>query len=208
MMIPKQLFTNVNEISIVIAIDGFCGSGKTTLANWLQHYLEKNSISCNVISMDDFFLPLELRTKERLEQPGGNIHYERFLNQVLLPLKQLNEDCISHFSYYPFECSHMGFSSSPTIIHKKMVTIIEGVYCMRPEFRSFYDYTIFMTISEELQKERIMARNGSVMFHKFESTWIPMEHLYFDYYKIPNCCNQVICGNFELSTLEDRALFL
>ena len=29
-----------------------------------------------LISMDDFFLPIPLRTKERLQSAGGNVHYE------------------------------------------------------------------------------------------------------------------------------------
>ena len=48
---------------IVIAIDGRCASGKTTLANKLaQHF------HANVFHMDDYFLRKEQRTKERLSE--------------------------------------------------------------------------------------------------------------------------------------------
>ena len=57
----------------ILAIDGRAAAGKTTLANLLQEYFDGA-----VIHMDDFFLPLELRTKERYATPGGNVHYERF----------------------------------------------------------------------------------------------------------------------------------
>ena len=52
----------------VIAIDGMAASGKSTLAARLAEELD----GC-VIHMDDFFLPPELRTQERLSSPGGNV---------------------------------------------------------------------------------------------------------------------------------------
>ena len=67
---------------ISIAIDGDCCSGKTTLAEKLS-----KKYGCDVVHTDDFFLPFSLRTKERYAEPGGNIHYERFILEVLPHLK-------------------------------------------------------------------------------------------------------------------------
>ena len=65
----------------VVALDGMCGAGKTTLAALLgQRY------ATAPIHMDDFFLPPTLRTPQRLAAPGGNVHYERFLDEVLMAL--------------------------------------------------------------------------------------------------------------------------
>ena len=66
----------------IIAIDGRCAAGKTTLAARLA-----KELGGDVIHMDDFFLPLELRTEERFREPGGNVHYERFKTEVLKPLE-------------------------------------------------------------------------------------------------------------------------
>ena len=54
------------------------GSGKTTLANELSEM--HNNIP--IFHADDFFLLPELRTEERLNEPGGNIHYERMKAEV------------------------------------------------------------------------------------------------------------------------------
>ena len=59
---------------LIVALDGRCASGKTTLAALLQQ-----RTGCSVVHMDHFFLRPEQRTRERLEQPGGNVDYERFL---------------------------------------------------------------------------------------------------------------------------------
>ena len=72
--------------NIVIAIDGNSCSGKTTLANQL-----KKIYNCNVIHMDDYFLPLNKRTKERLLMPGGNINFEKFYDDII---KNLGKDLI------------------------------------------------------------------------------------------------------------------
>ena len=63
---------------LIVALDGRCASGKTTLAALLQQ-----QTGCSVVHMDHFFLRPEQRTRERLEQPGGNVDYERFLACLL-----------------------------------------------------------------------------------------------------------------------------
>ena len=49
--------------------------------------------------MDDFFLPFELRTAERLKEPGGNVHYERFIDEVVSKLSAGEP-----FEYGVFRC--------------------------------------------------------------------------------------------------------
>ncbi|MDE7100629.1 MAG: (d)CMP kinase, partial [Anaeroplasmataceae bacterium] len=64
--------------TFVIVIDGMSASGKSTLALKLA-----NALDANLIHMDDFFLPKELRTLNRYQEAGGNIHYERFKEEVV-----------------------------------------------------------------------------------------------------------------------------
>lgn len=87
----------------LIAIDGRCAAGKTTLASLLQ-----NEIGCTVFHMDDFFLRPEQRTPERLSTPGGNVDDERFLSEVLLPLKSGAE----WIAFRAFDCSSMRLKPS------------------------------------------------------------------------------------------------
>ena len=81
----------------IIAIDGRCAAGKTTLAARLA-----KELGGDVIHMDDFFLPPALRTQERRSEPGGNVHYERFLTEVIPKLASGQA-----FSYQRFDCSRM-----------------------------------------------------------------------------------------------------
>lgn len=157
----------------IIVIDGRAASGKTTLAKSLQMVLD-----ADVIHMDDFFVPLELRLKERFLTPGENIHYERFKEEVL-PFVSKSEP----FSYRIFDCSKMEYFGQRKIGGKPFC-IVEGSYSCHPKFGTYGDFTVFSTISQEEQIERIRKRNGEDMLKMFVKRWIPLEEEYFSYYKI------------------------
>ena len=154
--------------AVIVAIDGKCTSGKTTLASKLAELYD-----CNVFHMDDFFLRPEQRTPERFAEVGGNVDYERFLEEVLLPLKSSKT-----FSYRPFDCSTFTLSD-PVIVTPKRLNIIEGTYSQHPYFRNPYDLKILLTIDEETQHRRILDR-PEFLHKRFFEEWIPMENRYFD----------------------------
>ena len=153
---------------VIVAIDGKCTSGKTTLASKLAELYD-----CNVFHMDDFFLRPEQRTPERFAEAGGNVDYERFLEEVLLPLKSSKT-----FSYRPFDCSTFTLSD-PVIVTPKRLNIIEGTYSHHPYFGNPYDLKILLTIDEETQHRRILDR-PEFLHKRFFEEWIPMENRYFD----------------------------
>lgn len=159
---------------MIIAIDGKCTSGKTTLAAKLAE-----SYDCNVFHMDDFFLRPEQRTPERFAEVGGNVDYERFSEDVLTPLKAGQS-----FSYRPFDCSTFTLADPVCVIPKKL-NIVEGTYSHHPYFGDPYDLKILLTVDEETQRQRILER--SAFLHKrFFEEWIPMENRYFDVLQIPS----------------------
>lgn len=159
--------SNVEE-PIIIAIDGRAASGKTTIASLLSQVL------CgDVIHMDDFFLPMMLRTRERLSRSGGNIHYERFDSEVVSNIKNKEG-----FLYRSFDCGTMDYGMS-RIIKSHKWRIVEGSYSCHPSFGNYMDYLVFCDISSEEQMNRIVKRNGQEMARIFETQWIPMEEHYF-----------------------------
>ncbi|HOO27068.1 MAG TPA: hypothetical protein PLU43_01280, partial [Lachnospiraceae bacterium] len=145
------------ENCLTVGIDGNAAAGKTTLAWCISELYD-----CEVIHMDDFFLPPHLRTGERLSEPGGNIHYERFLQEVVAGIKSKKD-----FSYRIFSCHKMDYTGERTVKRQKMI-VVEGAYSMRPEFRDIYDYKIFIRLPLETQLQRIQIRNGPQMCRIFE----------------------------------------
>lgn len=157
----------------VIAIDGRAASGKTTRAALLSSLLD-----APVIHMDDFFLPPALRTAERLAQPGGNVHYERFAEEVV-PFLRTGEA----FTYRVFDCGRMEFHGLREI-PAAPVRIVEGSYALHPEFGDYADLRVFTTVDEGEQMARILRRNGERMAEMFRTRWIPMEERYFAHFGI------------------------
>lgn len=166
---------------LILAIDGRCGSGKTTLASSLATIYD-----ANIIHMDEFFLPKVMRTESRLAESGGNIHYERFLKEVITPLKA-NQD----FSYQSFSCRKMDYDEIRKIALKPL-QIIEGTYSMRDEFIDTYDYKVFIQISPENQEERLKRREGPAKWQVFKEKWIPLEEGYFNGEAISKKCNMIL----------------
>ena len=157
----------------VVALDGRCASGKTTAAAYLSEVL-----ACPVVHMDDFFLRPEQRTAERLATPGENIDHERFLEEVLIPLRR-GLSC----RYAPFSCATQSLLSSVELTHDGLV-LIEGSYSHHPTLRPYCDLFLFVTVSPDEQMRRILKRNGEAMAKLFQSRWIPMEEAYFNAFSV------------------------
>ena len=157
---------------VIVAIDGNCTSGKTTLTAQLAEIFD-----CTVFHMDDFFLRPEQRTPRRFEEAGGNVDYERFHEEVLLPLQAGKP-----FSYRPFDCSTFSLSEPVTVAPKKLV-IIEGSYSLHPYFGDTYDLKILLTIDPGTQRQRVLERPAFLQ-ERFFSLWIPMENRYLEEFQI------------------------
>ncbi len=166
--------------SVTVAIDGNSGAGKSTLAKILSQLFD-----CNVFHADDFFLPLEKRTPERLGEVGGNMERERFREEICEKLRENKP-----FSYRPFNCSAMALGT-PVEVQPKKINILEGAYCMHPELREYYDIKVFLSVSPAEQSTRILERNGGFMLRRFLEEWIPMENAYFAGMKVREACDLV-----------------
>lgn len=165
---------------VTVAIDGPCASGKTTLGSLLEaHY------DCNVFHMDDFFLRPEQRTPERFTEPGGNVDYERFREEVLLPLASGEA-----FSYRPFDCGTFTLSQ-PLQVTPGRLNIVEGSYALHPSFGEPYDLKILLTVAPEVQRQRILER-PAFLHERFFSQWIPMENRYLEVFRIPDRCDMIL----------------
>ena len=198
----NEIYQKLSELSekmnrpALLAIDGRCGSGKSTLAAQLA-----NDWSASLFHMDDFFLQPYQRTPERRIEPGGNVDRERFLDEVLSPLRA-GEDVI----YRRFNCKSLSFDPD-LIIEPQPIAIIEGSYACHPDLRDLYDLRIFLDIDPQTQQSRIEKRSGPDGLGRFKSTWIPMEETYFFECRVPECCDYILSGNKIFNSEEYTTFF-
>ena len=168
-----------------IAIDGRAASGKTTAAKLLSR-----ALGCPVFHADDYFLPFEMKTVERLSEPGGNIHYERLKAEII-------DNLGNEIEYTPYDCSTASLAA-PIRVPASRINLLEGSYSQHPIFGDAFDIRIFCSVSPEIQKQRILARNGEKMLTRFVEEWIPMEEKYFETFNIADKCDYLLdntdCG--------------
>ena len=68
----KELIKKIDDLlskneRVIVAIDGFCTAGKTTLSNKLKELYNANIFHC-----DDFFLKKNQKTEQREKEIGLN----------------------------------------------------------------------------------------------------------------------------------------
>ena len=166
---------------VVLTLDGMAAAGKTTAAQALAALW-----GAPVVHMDDFFLPPELRTPERLAEPGGNVHYERFEAEVLPGLRDG-----APFSYRVFDCSVMDYRGERTIPDAP-VAIVEGSYAMHPRFGRYAGVTVFLSVDPAEQERRVRERNGPEKWIDFRDRWIPMENAYHTAFRLRETADIVL----------------
>ena len=156
----------------VISIDGPCASGKTTIGKLLSSFLE-----CPCIHMDDYFLQAYQRTPQRQEEPGGNIDYERFHQEIN---EAWNQKEPIHMRSY--DCSSQKLRKE-VILEESPILIIEGSYAHHPFLDDMNAFKIFMDIDPASQIERLQKRSLDRL-DDFVQKWIPMETKYFEAFSI------------------------
>ncbi|MGM9997815.1 MAG: uridine kinase [Candidatus Bruticola sp.] len=182
-----MMYTLINRVNIILrkkgsailAIDGRCGSGKTTLASQLQQQFDSH-----IFHIDDFYLPLEERTPETEALPGGNIDYQRLIKEVCKPLQERRPFIYRIYRHYP--SSHFLLSET---VQPRPLGIIEGSYSCHPALRSFYDCTVFISVNKQVQLERLRRRETPEQMTNFLKYWIPKEEYYFQTYHIAENCH-------------------
>ena len=94
-------------------------------------------------------------------------------SEILAPISR-NEVAI----YRPFDCHTLSLREPVPILPGRL-NIVEGSYSFHPELARYYDLSIFLDISPETQRSRILKRNGPEWGQQFFDRWVPLEQTYF-----------------------------
>ncbi len=160
---------------ILVAIDGPCASGKSTLAGVLA-----GLFGAGTVHTDDFVIPHWLKTPERLQAPGGNLDDQRLIGEVLEPWKR-GEDII----YQRYDCHGRRYVPADPLPRADML-ILEGSFALLPSLRVYADVRLFLTAPWEKRKARLIKRESPESYKRFTDMWIPLENAYFEAYGLPD----------------------
>ena len=151
----------------IIAISGFGGSGKTTLANQLKARLNGAQI-VSIVSIDSFGTHEWHRNAD-----WDNFDRNRFTNEVLKPARA---------NRFPLKYVHEPWPGNPEetrVIPQTNYLIVEGCSIFHPDLLSYYDLKIWTDCPLDIATKRGMRRDRHV--HKdeqdyyWQNIWMPNE---------------------------------
>lgn len=178
-LIRKISSLKIENKTLLIAVDGFGGSGKTTLAQKIKSYFE----NVTIIQIDDFYSH-QLKRADR----------ERILQQIIKPLKK---NILARYQVYDWEKKKLAHWIE---VSPGGVVIIEGVSAMHPDFGR-YDVTIWVDYPQEQAAQRGILRD--INEHKVDTTeqwrndWMPQEKEYVDEHVPHKKVDFIIDGTME-----------
>lgn len=166
----------------ICAVDGLAKAGKSTLANQLAGDLA----SVHVVSLDDFFLPNELR---RPAVVAKNIDLDRLLGQVLDPALSGRP-----VRYQKFNWGLGRVSDRFVELPQGTKIIVDGTYSLHVGLRYAYDFSIFVQTPEAVRAKRLLPILGE-QAGNVSPAWDPEELIYLTSMDPANHASTVISGN-------------
>ena len=159
---------------LVLALDGRCGSGKTTLADGLTRQFPASI----VLHTDDFYLPPTQRVRGWEKTPCANMDLLiRLRDEALRPAYEGQP-----VLYRAYSCRAGAYQPVQELAAQPLV-ILEGSYSHHPLLAGYETLRVFVTCSREEQTRRLQAREGE-RYANFAARWIPLEEGYFAQYRI------------------------
>lgn len=166
---------------LVLALDGRCGSGKTTLANTLARQFPASI----TLHTDDFYLPPAQRIRGWEKTPCANMDLARLRDEALRPAYEGQP-----VQYRAYSCREGAYLPARELAAQPLV-ILEGSYSHHPLLTGYETLRVFLTCAKEEQTRRLQAREGE-RYANFAARWIPLEEAYFAQYHITETADFVI----------------
>lgn len=155
----------------ILALDGKCCSGKTTIATLLE---KENDVT--IIHVDDFF--------DKSSSEFG-INSQRLIKEVFNTIA-LHKP----LTYNKWDCTNKRYQSI-LINNVKPLVIVEGVYSSNLELIDRYQGIIYLNVDDHNQMHRLQFRSKNLI-SRFISEWIPRENNYFKKYNIIQKANLIV----------------
>lgn len=177
-----------NATRLVIAIDGFGGSGKSTFAQRLREKIP----AAGIVSIDHFYQPIT---------PDGEneFHWVRFEKETIDAFRNDREIC-----YQPYDWKLKAFQNAIEIGRDQHV-IVEGVYSTQEKFCDAYDVTIWIDTPDSVRLQRGIARDGESMRPMWENVWIPYTRKYMEEHR-PHLSVDIVIDGVESDVDADEVV--
>jgi uridine kinase len=174
-----------------VAIDGVDAAGKTILADELVTPIREFGRPVIRASVDGFHNPRVIRYQLGPDSPEGyyrdSFNHKAILECLLRPLGPGGSLRYRPSSYdYRLDTPlREPFKTAP----QDAVLLFDGVFLLRPELRSYWDYSVFVDVAFNSSVHRAIARDSTqtdktisqkALRRKYEQRYIPGQRLYLE----------------------------
>ena len=163
-LVNRIVLIAYRDTPTIVGIDGPGASGKSHLAANLDCRLD----DCVVVHFDDFYLPDPEKSGH-----GRRFDWRRLERQVLNPASMGKPIRYQKLDWGSNRLSEWVSIPPPNYL------IVEGVYCLRSELWSYYDFRILVSAPYSLRLDRGVERDGESQRSMWVDTWMPEESRYF-----------------------------
>lgn len=144
---------------MLVTVDGFSGSGKTSLVDKLEREFD----FIRVVKADDFFY----KPGERRDKLSGNFNVRRFIKEVIPRIKSGDDFFIRAYS-----CKDGKYYLKK--IKSGTITVLEGSYSSTRTLDKYRDLGIFIDTGKKIRHKRIKRRE-KINFINFLNRWFKDE---------------------------------
>lgn len=172
--IPKL----ANGERLIIGIDGLSRSGKTTFVHKIETYLLEEKIPVHIFHIDDYIVEKKRRYHTGHEEWHEYYHLQWDVDWIKENLlKQLKESKeLRLLTYEPDQDMQIEKMVS---IPDTCLILLEGVFLQRMEWRSFFDFMIYLDCSREKRFARESLETQQKL-DKFKNRYWKAEDYYLD----------------------------
>lgn len=173
------------DMPFIIGINGIDTSGKSQFAKKLKGYLEEKGQRVQIIHIDDFHNPREIRYSGDNEVENyffRSFNIKKLVDYLLRPIKK-NKFLQEKLTLLNLQTDKYDIVKNYSV-DKDTLVILEGVFIFREEIEPYLDYKVFIEIPIELCKERALQRDvplyGEDILKKYDTKYIPTQKYYLE----------------------------
>jgi uridine kinase len=171
-----------------VAIDGIDAAGKTTLADELAPLVEARGRPVIRASLDGFHRPRTERYRQGTDSPAGyyqnSFDYEALRETLLVPLGPGGSRMYRRavFDYR----ADAPLSAREERAADNAVLLFDGIFLLRPELNSCWDFRLFIAVRFDVALERALARDAPLLGSpaaveaRYRRRYFPAQELYLD----------------------------
>ncbi len=181
----------------VVGITGIDSSGKTMFTGALADYLVARNRKVQVINLDDFHNPREVRYAG--ENQADNYYHRSFniqtiIENLLTPIRQKREYSVTlnllDVDKDKYEIENKFSFNRDTIV------LFEGVFLFRKELAEYIDLKVFLEIPFAESKKRAVERDPEAVLNKYDTKYLPAQARYLEEYP-PRDVADIIIDNTD-----------